>query len=183
MTHQGLFEQRCLGRPSRELVWASRLSRRSLHNQNKSPRTASVPLHREDMQKQEYILTSKNVKCLVSNKHIENLDLQCYCNWGNSLNYRLDKETAVARISELKQSDEGRCVASVEHIDKISKPDLEAVRLAMTVEWKTALTHAGSESGDSSYMSPQRAEFYENPPRKVRRVHSEPQSPQRTGGA
>ena len=93
------------------------------------------------MQKQEYILTSKNVKCLVSNRHIENVDLQCYCNWGNSLNYRLDKETAVARISELKQSDEGRCVVSVEHIDKIAKADLEAVRQATTMEWKTVLTH------------------------------------------
>ena len=136
-----------------------------------------------DLENQQYILTSKNVKCLLSNGSTENLDLQCYCDWASSLNYRLDKETAIARISDLKQSDEGRRVASVEHIDKISKPDLEAVRLAMTVEWKTALTHAGSESGDSSYMSPQRAEFYENPPRKVRRVHSEPQSPQRTGGA
>ena len=37
--------RRCLGRPSRELVWTSRLASRSLHNQHRSARTASVLLH------------------------------------------------------------------------------------------------------------------------------------------
>ena len=84
--------------------------------------------------------------------------------------------TTFARIRDLKQSDEGRRVASVEHIDKISKPDIDAVQQAMSVEWKTALTRAGSESVDS-YMSPKRADFFERPLRKVRRVTSDPQSP------
>ena len=130
----------------------------------------------QDLENQQYNLISKNVKCLLSNGSTENLDLQCYCDWASSLNYRLDKDTAIARISDLKQSDEGRWVASVEHIDKISKPELDAVRQAMSVEWKTALTRTGSESVDS-YMSPERADFFENPPHKVRRVASEPQSP------
>ena len=129
----------------------------------------------QDLESQQYILTSKNVKCLLSNGSTENFDLQCYCDWASSLNYRLDNETAIARISDLKQSDDGRRVASVEHIDKISKPDIDAVQQAMSVEWKTVLTRTGSESVDS-YMSPERPDFFENPPRKVWRVGSEPQS-------
>ena len=131
-----------------------------------------------DLKSQEYIVTSKNVKCLLSDTDVDNLDLQCYCGWDDSLNYRLDKETAIVRISELKKNDQGRLSASVEHIDKVSKADLSDVRQAMTIEWKTALTKAGATAVDS-HMSPYRADFFENPARKVRRVNSDPQSPLR----
>ena len=131
-----------------------------------------------DLEKQEYIVTSKNVKCLLSDTDVDNLDLECYCGWNDSLNYRLDKETAIVRISELKKNDQGRLSASVEHIDKVSKADLSDVRQAMTIEWKTALTKAGATAVDS-HMSPYRADFFENPARKVRRVNSDPQSPLR----
>ena len=132
----------------------------------------------KDLESQEYILTSKNVKCLMSGGSVRDLDLQCYCDWSNSLNYRLDNDTAIVRISDLKETEERRFVASVEHIDKVANPDLDAVRQAMTVEWQTALTRAGAEAVDS-HMSPDRADFFEHPPRKVQRVLSDPHSPLR----
>ena len=131
-----------------------------------------------DMQSQEFIVTSRNVKCLLSDDIVANFDLQCYCNWSNSLNYRLDKDTAIVRISDLKETGEHRFVASVEHIDKVARPELESVRLAMTVEWRTALTRAESGALDS-HMSPAKAEFFVEPPRKVQRVLSDPHSPLR----
>ena len=130
-----------------------------------------------DLQKQEFIVTSKNVKCLLSDDTVKNLDLQCYCDWEHSLNYRLDQDTAIARISALNQDNEGRLVASVEHIDKVFEAELDAVRQAMTVEWKTALTQAGSESIDS-HMSPTQPDFFANPRRQVTRLRSDPQSPE-----
>lgn len=132
-----------------------------------------------NMQEQEYIVTSKNVKCLLSDKCPSAFDLQCYCDWSSSLNYRLDKETAIVCISDLKPIDEDRFVAIVEHVEKVSKAELDDVRRSMTMEWKTALTQAGSASLDSC-MSPAKADFFQNPPRKVQRVSSDPQSPIRS---
>ena len=68
-------------------------------------------------------------------------------------------------------------MASVEHIDKVFEAELDAVRQAMTVEWKTALTQAGFESSDS-YMSPEKPAFFANPQRQVQRLRSDPQSPE-----
>ena len=65
----------------------------------------------------------------------------------------------------------------MEHIDKVFEAELDAVRQAMTVEWKTALTQAGSESIDS-HMSPTQPDFFANPRRQVTRLRSDPQSPE-----
>lgn len=132
-----------------------------------------------DMEKQDFIVFSKNVKCLLSDGSVPDFDLECYCDWANSLNYRLDHDTGIARISNVKRTEEGRLVASVEHIDKVSPAELGAVQQAMTVEWKTALTRSESEALDEA-LSPAGKEFYEKPPRKVQRVLSDPHSPMRT---
>ena len=105
------------------------------------------------------------------------IDLQCYCHWNNSLDYRLNKESAIVRVSGVT-TQETTLVASVEHIDKVSTAEFESVRQAMQIEWQTALAHTSSGTMDE-YQSPEKRKFFENPVRKVRRVSSDPRTPDR----
>ena len=127
-----------------------------------------------DMEKQEYMVSSKNAKCVLSGDTDVRIDLQCYCHWNDSLDYRLNKESAIVRVSGVT-AQQTTLVASVEHIDKVSKAEFESVRQAMKIEWQTALVHTSSGTMDQ-YQSLEKRLAFKNPVRKVRRVSSDPRT-------
>ena len=63
------------------------------------------------------------------------------------LTYRLDEQSALISVSNVQETD-GRLQAAVEHIDPISKHDINAVKASLDVEWETALTNIGANSLD-----------------------------------
>jgi hypothetical protein len=80
-------------------------------------------------------------------------------------------------VSNVQEKD-GRLQAAVEHIDQISKHDIEAVKTSLDVEWKTTLTNIDANSLDR-FESPTKPEYWTAPPRKVARLSSDPKTPQR----
>ena len=93
------------------------------------------------------------------------------------LTYRLDKQSALISVSNVQEKD-GRLQAAVEHIDRISQHDIEAVKRSLDVEWKTALTLIGANSLDQ-FEPPAKSEYWTAPRRKVARLSSDPKTPQR----
>ena len=130
-----------------------------------------------DLEEQAYRVTSQNVKCLLNEDADMRIDLTCYCDFHNMLTYRLDQDSALVSITEVTGK-EGRLEAAVEFIDKVSSQELEEVKRSMTLEWQTALTNIGSNT-DDSFETPVKKRYWTEPPRKVRRVHSDPASPKR----
>ena len=69
------------------------------------------------------------------------------------------------------------CVVSVEHMQKLSKDDVAALKVSMAAEWKSVLTapqdlckREFQSASDKAYWTPESMT-------KVRRVQSEPMSP------
>ena len=133
--------------------------------------------HNQHDMLQEYLVFSKNAKCVLSGDADVRIDFQCYCHSNDSLDYRLNKESAIVRVSGVT-TQQTTLVASVEHIDKVSKAEFESVRQAMQIEWQTSLAHTSSGIKDQS-QSPEKRKFFEKPARKVRRVSSDPRTPER----
>ena len=105
------------------------------------------------------------------------------------LTYRLDKEAALVLASAAHcpapgsaSADGGTCpTATIEHVVKLSKDEVLALQKSMAAEWKAILTRPQPGSSpaaspmstkqvDSSYWSEERQP-------KLRRIQSEPQSP------
>ena len=137
------------------------------------------PLQAEitDMKKQAYCVTSRNAKCMLSTEKDARIDLMCYCDFGGMLTYRLDTECALVSVTNVEEKD-GRLQAAVEHVDKVSNHQLDAIKESLDVEWKTSLTSMGCGSLDQ-FESPAKPEYWTEPARKVRRLSSDPQTPKR----
>jgi len=93
------------------------------------------------------------------------------------LTYRLDKKSELISVSNVQQKDT-RYQAAVEHMGPISQHVIEAVKRSLDVEWKTALTLIGANSLDR-FESPAKLSYWTEPPRRVRRLGSDPATPQR----
>lgn len=79
------------------------------------------------MKTQMYCVTSTNAKCLVSTEKDAHIDLKCSCGFSGMLTYRLDEQSTLISVSNV-QGHDGRLQAAVEHIDLISKHDIDAVK-------------------------------------------------------
>ena len=142
---------------------------------------------------QSYRVTSNKVRCLLSETE-SFIDLHGYCDFGNMLTYRLDKDVALVVVSaveaavEVPSSDmpalmgpvSDRLVASVEHMQKISEPQKLSLLQSLAVEWRTALTNDAA-AAVGPYESPLKREYWEQPASKLRRLESEAPSPARVG--
>ena len=90
-------------------------------------------------------------------------------------------ESAIGPSAHAALAPDAPCVVSVEHMQKISRDDVAALKTSMTAEWQSVLTAPGdlcqkeSWSGDAAYWTPESA-------RKVRRMQSEPMSPASASG-
>jgi hypothetical protein len=142
---------------------------------------------------QSYRVTSNKVRCLLSETE-SLIDLHGYCDFGNMLTYRLDKDVALVVVSAVEAAVEvpspdtpaflgpvsDRLVASVEHMQKISEPQKLSLLQSLAVEWRTALTNDAA-AAVGSYESPLKREYWEQPASKLRRLESEAPSPARVG--
>ena len=92
------------------------------------------------------------------------------------LDFRIDSEVAVVTVSSVALEGE-RLVAAAEFVRKVEPHSLTACRHGLAIEWTAALTKLGTSSMDS-YMSPAKTDYWEEPARKIRRVDSDPKSPE-----
>ena len=127
---------------------------------------------------QTFKVTSSSTTCLLSDPPVH-INLVGYCNFKGMLTYRLDKETALVLVSYVTINGDASIDATVEHIQKLSKDEVAALKLSMNVEWKSLLLQNTQDQAtpqktypvkDSLYWSGQRAA-------KMRRMQSEPKSP------
>jgi len=125
---------------------------------------------------QVYRVTSPMARCLLSTSETH-IDLHGYCDFNGILTYRLDKDVALVLVSAVGAGPvSDRPVFTVEHMQKPGEEDKHSLLQSLAVEWKTALTNESMADG-SAYTSPQKAEYWEQPPSKLRRIESEAPSP------
>ena len=148
------------------------------------------------MAQQAFKVTSPSACCLLSDGAFH-INLVGYCSFKNMMAYRLDKETALVLVSAVATaapgsasaasdgarvaggpSASGPLVATVEHIQKVSKDEVAALTLSMGAEWKSVLAEASAQGTSPGPLSSKESEYWSvERAKKVRRVQSEPQSP------
>ena len=134
------------------------------------------------MQHQFFKVTSKNVKCLLSEKAVS-ITLQGYSDFKKIMAYRLDSETALVLASAITCNPgdgEECCVVSVEHMQKVSQDEKAALVASMGLEWKSVLQDVPDTTSmaETPPVSSKQEEYWsEQRTPKVRRMQSEPQSP------
>ena len=113
--------------------------------------------------------------------------------------YRLDKETALVLASAVATAAPGSAsaarttapasgpsaseplVATVEHILKVSRDEVAALTISMGAEWKAVLSEAGGQANTPKRLSSQEQGYWSvERAKKMRRMQSEPQSPDAT---
>ena len=147
------------------------------------------------MAQQTFKVTSPSACCLLSDPAFH-INLVGYCSFKNMMAHRLDKETALVLASAVATaapglasaasatalaggpSASGPLVATVEHMQKVSKDEVAALTLSMGAEWKSILAEAGAQGTSPGPLSSKEEEHWSaERAKKVRRVQSEPQSP------
>ena len=125
---------------------------------------------------QSFLVSSKNAKCLLSESDFL-LNLHGYCDFQGMLQYRLDKDVALVLVSAWDQHEDTKTVTcTIENMVKVSEICNRRLKIALQQEWKTALTRNPQEQQQDMYQSPQKAEYWERPTKKLRRMESEPTS-------
>jgi hypothetical protein len=126
---------------------------------------------------QSFRVMSENVRCLLSNTETY-IDLHGYCDFQGMLQYRLDKDVALVFMSAWSKSQvSDRQVATIEHMRKLGEGEKTSLLASLAVEWKAALTHTTKQADE--YQSPQKADYWERPTKKLRSMESEAVSPHR----
>ena len=98
-----------------------------------------------------------------------------------ALTYRLDKEAALFLVSAVSLASPdsvsaggSKLVAVIEHMQKVSSDDKASLLMSLEAEWKSVLVHTVSQG--TSSKTP---EYWEQSASKLRRLESEPVSPNR----
>lgn len=85
-----------------------------------------------------FLVESKNVKCLLGEESASTVNLRGYCSMKQSLQYRLDEETAVVLVSSASTK-EGRMDLIVEHMQKLGPGNKELTISEMRNEFRIAM--------------------------------------------
>lgn len=132
------------------------------------------------LQEQSFSVLSKKVRCLLSDAE-KYIDLVGYCDFNGMLTYRLDTDTALVLISAISpvapdsvSAGTSSFVATIEHMRKISADEKNSLLESLAVEWKSVLVNPVPAGEGVSSRSP---EYWDTPTSKLRRVESEPVSP------
>ena len=126
---------------------------------------------------QSFRVMSENARCLLSDTETY-IDLHGYCDFQGMLQYRLDKDVALVFMSAWSKSQvSDRQVATIEHMRKLGEEEKTSLLASLAVEWKAALTHTTKQADE--YQSPQKADYWERPTKKLRSMESEAVSPHR----
>ena len=128
------------------------------------------------MSQQTFKLVSNKATCLLSNSPTV-VKLVGYSDFKKSLAYRLDTEVALVLVSAVERDGPASVTVTVEHMKKVSNDEKSALHRSMTLEWKSVLCPWCS-------LEPKRvastdAEYWQLPAPKLRRLVSEPVSPQK----
>ena len=140
-------------------------------------------------QQQTFKMVSNNARCLLSDSPIV-VQLTAYADFKKSLAYRLDREMALVLVSAVERHGPGsaspiasganassavapaseRITVTVEHMEKISKDEKNALERAMTLEWKSVLTTISEEPTLPKRVSASGPDYWEQPAPKLRRL-------------
>ena len=123
---------------------------------------------------QTFLVKSNGVRCLLSETNTQ-VDLRGYCDFQSMLQYRLDTDDALVLISALVPGNP-RPVLTVERMQKVNQAEKDVLIQSLKEEWTTALQDH-SKQVDESHVSPAKSEYWDQAPRKARRIVSEAQSP------
>jgi hypothetical protein len=130
-------------------------------------------------------LISKNVTCLLSDSPTT-VQLVAYSDLKKSLLYRLDKEAALVLVSAVEHykpvsdssesNEKTSLIATVEHMEKLSKDQVNILEKTMTLEWKSVLTTENETevSAGPKRVSSRDQQYWGEQIRKLRRLTSEP---------
>ena len=97
-----------------------------------------------------------------------------YCDFNGSLQYRLDKESALVTVSAMAAGSP-RPVLTIEHVQKVTSEERVSLLKSLAVEWTSVAKTASSAEGGSQ-ASPADVKFWDEPVRKMRRILSEAHS-------
>ena len=129
----------------------------------------------QSLEAQSFLVTSEKVRCLLSTSETY-VDLRGYCDFKSMLTYRLDRDCALVLASAISNDGE-RSMLTVEHMSKIGT-DRDIMVKSLTAECTAAL--GDPLAGENiTLAAPDSQEYWEEPPRKVRRIVSELASPPR----
>ena len=115
--------------------------------------------------------------------------LLSYSDLKKSLLYRLDKEAALVLVSAVEHykpvsdssesNEKPGLIATVEHMEKLSKDHVEILEQTLTLEWKSVLTTENETevSSGPKRISPSHEQYWSQETRKLRRLTSEPTWP------
>ena len=119
------------------------------------------------------------MRCLLSASE-QHIDLVGYCDFEGTLTYRLDKEVALVLVSAVSPASPdsvsacGSKLVAVIEMQKRSSDDKDSLLQSLHAEWKSVLVHTVSQG--TSSKTP---EYWDQPASKLRRLASEPVSPNR----
>jgi hypothetical protein len=109
-----------------------------------------------------------------------------YSDLKKSLLYRLDKEAALVLVSAVEHykpvsdssesNEKTSLIATVEHMEKLSKDQVNILEKTMTLEWKSVLTTENETevSAGPKRVSSRDQQYWGEQIRKLRRLTSEP---------
>ena len=103
------------------------------------------------------------------------VDLRGYCDFNSALQYRLDSESALVLVPAMSTG-ASRPVLTVEHMQKFTSEEKDALIKSLEVEWTTVL-NKGSENNSAHQASPAEIKYWDEPQRKMRRITSEARPP------
>jgi hypothetical protein len=147
--------------------------------------TEDTDLDPIDEKNTAFKLISKNVTCLLSDSPTT-VQLVAYSDLKKSLLYRLDKEAALVLVSAVEHykpvsdssesNEKPSLIATVEHMEKLSKDQVEILEKTMTLEWKSVLTTENETevSSGPKRISSRDEQYWAQHIRKLRRLTSEP---------
>ncbi len=99
-------------------------------------------------------------------------NLYGYCDFKTTLQYRLDKDTALALASavEIDAATQEQFFI-VEHMTKAQ--DVETLKRSLDTEWRTVLVTAAPNENEQ-YSSPRKVEYWDRDVKRLKRIISEP---------
>ena len=105
------------------------------------------------------------------------IDLVVYCHVKNMLTYRLDQDVALVTVSAVSVTSSGSArVATVEFMEKVNVDERASLVNSLTMDWQSVLQ---SQPAIDDAVQPTRSEYWGTPCKKLRRLESEPVSPQK----
>ena len=135
----------------------------------------SVGVEGQPLAAQSFRVASAKAQCLLSDDEAF-LNLYGYCHFGATLQYRLDKETALVLVSAVDiDPDTQEKTFTVEHMAKVQ--DWHRLKVSMEREWQTVLLQETKDE-DEKYNSPVKAEYWDRDVKRLKRIISEPTDPE-----